>query len=64
MRRERPETREEDGGILEYFEDDDRRLGARSSINRHLFSAFPSAGWSSGPRLLTQLGSGAPETIR
>jgi hypothetical protein len=32
MRRERPETREEDGGIQEYFEDDDRRLGPRNRI--------------------------------
>ncbi|MBK8254397.1 MAG: hypothetical protein IPK82_17225 [Polyangiaceae bacterium] len=31
VRSERPKAREEDAGILCYFEDDDRRFGARSS---------------------------------
>ena len=40
MRYERAETRERDAGILQYFEERDRRIGPRSSIAGHFFSAL------------------------
>ncbi len=43
MRYERAETRERDAGILQYFEECDRRIGPRSSIAGHFLSSRPAS---------------------